>query len=71
MDQIAGKHSSPRKILMSINDSAESKAALVWAIENLIRKEDQVLLYHMVKTPTLIPTASKLLGLIVCLFNWR
>lgn len=64
MDQIAGKGTSGhRKILLPLNDSPESKAALVWAVQNLIRQEDQVLLYHMVKTPTLIPTASELMGL--------
>ncbi|GAQ83366.1 hypothetical protein KFL_001450190 [Klebsormidium nitens] len=57
MDDLSGKQPSARKILIPISDSPESKAALVWAVENLIRKEDQVLLYHMVKTPTLIPTA--------------
>lgn len=50
---------SARRILMALNNTPESKAAITWAVGNLVREGDQVLLYHMVKTPTLIPTASK------------
>lgn len=48
-----------RKVLLALNASPESKAGLVWAVGNLVRKGDEVLLFHMVKTPMLIPTASK------------
>jgi hypothetical protein len=30
-----------------------------WAVENLIQEDDKVVLFHAVKTPKKIPTASK------------
>lgn len=47
------------RVLIAVNDSPESRAALEWATENLIRDGDQVLLYHVVKTPKLIPITSE------------
>ncbi|GAQ80974.1 hypothetical protein KFL_000670320 [Klebsormidium nitens] len=46
------------RVLIAVNDSPESRAALEWATENLIREGDQVLLYHLVKTPKLIPVTT-------------
>lgn len=47
------------KVMIAVNDSPESKAAFMWAVENLLQKGDPVLIYHTVKTPHQIPTASK------------
>jgi hypothetical protein len=51
---------SPGHVMLAVNDSRESAAAVrYWAVEHLIQEDDKVVLFHAVKTPKKIPTASK------------
>jgi type IV pilus biogenesis protein CpaD/CtpE len=49
----------PGHVMLAVNDSGESAAAVQWAVENLIHRDDKVVLFHAVKTRKKIPTASK------------